>query len=104
MLNSSEEEKKIYNLLSELLHGACPIYNEQSLSVRFITMMFASDTVHVWGGPIHKAQLLTNLVTEFFGNIWRTVGKELAKARASPIEYPITMARSGPNGCTPFRM
>jgi len=46
----SDEEKKVYDLLSQLLHGACQIYNEQALNVRFMTLMFASDTVHVWGG------------------------------------------------------
>jgi hypothetical protein len=49
-VGGSDEEKKVYNLLSQLLHGACSIYNEQSLSVRFITMVFTTDTVNVWGG------------------------------------------------------
>jgi len=40
----------VFALLDDLLRQACTTWNAQSLSIRYIDLTFATDTVHVWGG------------------------------------------------------
>jgi hypothetical protein len=44
----SDDENRFLLLLNDLLHGACALVRMQTLSIRYLTLMYTAETVHVW--------------------------------------------------------
>jgi hypothetical protein len=49
----TDEENEFLTILRDLLFEASTSNNEQSLSARFLTIIYSVDTLHIWGCSSH---------------------------------------------------